>query len=148
MHPYKHKATNQLKEKIILDVQQRLLAKFFTQTPAYERKDYYFRVRNKAKANQSVLALVYSPMVRKDRRLYTSCKELYGLYCKTCHEKDVPPLSSWQFKKQMQLLGFVYQRCHRFYGRHKSKVTTAYKNIGIVRHQSRCYEKKHSLATS
>ena len=46
------------------------------------------------------------------------------------------------------ILGFVYQRCHRFYGRHKSKVTTAYKNIGIVRHQSRCYEKKHSLATS
>lgn len=92
-------------------------------------KDYYFRIRNRNKADKTVLNFVYSPCVKKDRRMYSPCKKTYMKYCKTCQLNGTTPLSSWQFKRQMQLLGFVYQKRHRFHG----TVTTAYKNIGLIR---------------
>lgn len=96
------------------------------------KKDYYFRIRNKSKADKTVLKFIYSPLVRKDRRLYSACSTTYRQYYDLCRQEKMKPLSSWQFKKQMQLLGFVYQKHHRFYaGYYGNKVTTAYKNIGL-----------------
>lgn len=95
---------------------------------ADSKKDYYFRIRNRSKADETVLKFVYSPLVHKDRRAYSACKTTYQRYCETCRQGNMKPLSSWKFKKQMQLLGFVYQKHHRFYG---DVVTTAYKNIGL-----------------
>lgn len=96
---------------------------------ADSKKDYYFRIRNRNKADETVLKFVYSPLVHKDRRAYSACKPTYKRYCETCRQGNMKPLSSWKFKKQMQLLGFVYQKHHRFYG---NVVTTAYKNIGLL----------------
>ena len=39
---------------------------------AESKKDYYFRVRNKDKADASVINFVFSDKVKKDRRLYCS----------------------------------------------------------------------------
>lgn len=92
-------------------------------------KDNYFRIRNRGKADKTALQFVYSSYVRKDRRIYSPCKKTYDKYCSFCQQNSLVPLSSWQFKRQMQLMGFVYQTRHRF-GKH---VTTAYKNIELVR---------------
>lgn len=98
------------------------------------KKDYYFRVRNKDKADQTVVKFVFSPNVVKDRRSYVRCKLAYEKYKDFCLANKLEPLSSWQFKRNMQLLGFVYQKHHRFYaGYYQNKVTTAYKNIGFKR---------------
>lgn len=103
---------------------KQLLAMYATNT-----KDFYFRIRNRDKADVTVLKFVYMPYVKKDMRLYSPCKKTYDKYCDMCRQNDITALSSWQFKRQMQLMGFVYQTRHRF-GRH---VTTAYKNLRLVR---------------
>ena len=96
------------------------------------KKDYYFRVRNKDKADPTVVKFVFSPNVVKDRRSYVRCKLAYERYKDFCLANKLEPLSSWQFKRNMQLLGFVYQKHHRFYaGYYQNKVTTAFKNIGF-----------------
>lgn len=101
---------------------------------AESKKDYHFRVRHKDQANKTVVNFVMLPIVAKDRRLYCPCKIVYERYKKYCEQQDLEPLSSWQFKKNMELLGFVYQKHHRFYvGYHSNKVTTAYKNIAFNR---------------
>lgn len=99
---------------------------------AESKKDYYFRVRNKDKADASVINFVFSDKVKKDRRLYCSSAILYQTYVEYCQQQGTAPLNNREFKKNMQLLGFVYQKHHRFYaGYYQNKVTTAYKNIGI-----------------
>ncbi len=96
------------------------------------KKDNYFRIRNRDKADVSVIDFVYSPSVIKNRRLYTPCAKAYQHYLEYCSQLGITPLGNRQFKKNMQLLGFVYQKHHRFYaGYYQNKVTTAYKNIGI-----------------
>lgn len=96
-------------------------------------KDYYFRVRNKHKADEGVVNFVFSDMVKKDRRCYCASAILYQGYLDYCSQQDTTPLSNRQFKKNMQLLGFVYQKHHRFYvGYYGNKVTTAYKNICLT----------------
>lgn len=98
------------------------------------KKDYHFRVRNKDKADNTVVKFVFSPTVDKDRRCYCPCKIAYKRYEEYCKQQELEPLSSRQFKKNMELLGFVYQKHHRFYaGYHSNKVTTAYKNIAFKR---------------
>lgn len=97
---------------------------------ATTKRDFYFRIRNRDKADSTVLKFVYMPYVKKDRRLYSPCKKTYDKYCDMCRQNGITALSSWQFKRQMQLLGFVYQKSCRFGG----TVTTAYKNIGLVKH--------------
>lgn len=100
---------------------------------AESKKDYYFRVRNKDKADESVIDFVFSDVVKKDRRLYCPSASLYAKYQEYCQQQSITPLTNRQFKKDMQLLGFVYQKHHRFYaGYYSNKVTTAYKNIGVV----------------
>ena len=97
------------------------------------KKDYYFRVRNKDKADASVIDFVFSDVVKKDRRLYCPSASLYAKYQEYCQHQSIAPLNNREFKKNMQLLGFVYQKHHRFYaGYYSNKVTTAYKNIGLV----------------
>lgn len=57
---------------------------------------------------------------------------MYKHYLEYCDQQGITPLGNRQFKKNMQLLGFVYQKHHRFYaGYYQNKITTAYKNIGI-----------------
>lgn len=98
------------------------------------RKDYHFRVRNKDKADQTVINFVFSTSIQKDRRLYSACKVVYSHYLDYCRQQEIEPLSNREFKHNMELLGFVYQKHHRFYaGYYSNKVTTAYKNIGIVK---------------
>lgn len=100
---------------------------------AESKKDYYFRVRNKDKADASVIDFVFSDQVKKDRRLYCPSALLYANYQEYCQQQGTTPLNNREFKKNMQLLGFVYQKHHRFYaGYYSNKVTTAYKNIGLV----------------
>ena len=100
---------------------------------AESKKDYYFRVRNKDKADASVIDFVFSDVVKKDRRLYCPSALLYAKYQEYCQQQGTTPLNNREFKKNMQLLGFVYQKHHRFYaGYYQNKVTTAYKNIGIM----------------
>lgn len=102
---------------------------------ADSKKDYHFRVRNKDKAAPTVVSFVFSDQVKKDRRLYCACRVLYERYLEYCQRQELEPLSSRQFKANMELLGFVYQKHHRFYaGYYQDKVTTAYKNIGLVKH--------------
>lgn len=111
---------------------RRSLAQLLTMSNE-NKKDYYFRVRNKDKADPTVIKFVYSPNVVKDRRCYVRCKLAYERYKDFCLANKLEPLSSWQFKKNMQVLGFVYQKHHRFYaGYYQNEVTTAYKNIGLV----------------
>lgn len=96
------------------------------------RKDYHFRVRNKDQADPAVVSFVFSDQVQKDRRLYSPCRAVFDRYQEYCQQQGLDPLSNRQFKKNMELLGFVYQKHHRFYaGYYRSKVTTAYKNIGL-----------------
>lgn len=103
---------------------------------ADSKKDYHFRVRNKDKAEPTVVSFVFSDEVRKDRRLYCACRVLYEHYQEYCQQQELTPLSNRQFKVNMELLGFVYQKHHRFYAGYRSnKITTAYKNIGLVRKQ-------------
>lgn len=98
------------------------------------KKDYHFRVRNKDKADPTVVSFVFSYNIQKDRRLYSTSKTIYNHYLDYCYQQDLTPLSNRQFKHNMELLGFVYQKHHRFYvGYYGNKVTTAYKNIGIVK---------------
>ena len=100
---------------------------------AESKKDYYFRVRNKDKADASVINFVFSDKVKKDRRLYCPSASLYAKYQEYCQQQGTTPLNNREFKKNMQLLGFVYQKHHRFYaGYYQNKVTTAYKNIVVV----------------
>ena len=101
---------------------------------ADSRKDYHFRVRNKDKADPTVVNFVFSENVKKDMRLYTACRVLYNYYEEYCQQHELTSLSNRQFKQNMELLGFVYQKHHRFYvGYYGNKVTTAYKNIGIFK---------------
>lgn len=107
--------------------------KSLEQLVAEHKKDYHFRVRNKDQVNKTVISFVYSDQVKKDRRLYSACRVVYDRYKDYCRQQGMEPLSSWQFKRNMELLGFVYQKHHRFYaGYYSNKVTTAYKNIGLV----------------
>lgn len=100
---------------------------------AASKKDYHFRVRNKDKVDTSVVDFVFSDKVKKDRRLYCPSASLYAKYKEHCQQQGTTPLNNREFKKNMQLLGFVYQKHHRFYaGYYINKVTTAYKNIGLV----------------
>ena len=100
---------------------------------AASKKDYHFRVRHKDQAEKTVVSFVYSDQVKKDRRFYSACRVVYDRYKKYCQQQGLEPLSSRQFKHNMELLGFVYQKHHRFYaGYYSNKVTTAYKNIGIM----------------
>lgn len=97
------------------------------------KKDYHFRPRNKKRAEKTVISFVYSDQVKKDRRFYCPCRVLYERYCDYCQQHCHEPLGNRQFKQNMELLGFVYQKHHRFYaGYYSNKVTTAYKNIGLV----------------
>ncbi|WP_323062611.1 hypothetical protein [Limosilactobacillus reuteri] len=97
------------------------------------KKDYYFRVRNKDKAEPTVVSFVFSDNIKKDRRLYSASKTIYNYYLDYCYQQELTPLSNRQFKHNMELLGFVYQKHHRFYtGYQSNKITTAYKNIGLV----------------
>ena len=101
---------------------------------AESKKDYHFRVRNKDQAETSVVKFVFSENINKDRRLYTACRTAYNCYLDYCYRQALTPLTNRQFKKNMELLGFVYQKHHRFYaGYYGNKVTTAYKNIGIIK---------------
>lgn len=107
--------------------------KSLEQLIAENKKDHYFRVRNKDQADKTVISFVYSDQVKKDRRFYSACRVVYDRYKEYCKQQGMEPLSSWQFKQNMELLGFVYQKRHRFYGGyHSNRVTTAYKNIGLV----------------
>lgn len=103
---------------------------------ADSKKDYHFRVRNKDEADPTVVSFVFSDKVSKDRRLYSACRILYDHYQEYCRQQELKPLSNRQFKTNMELLGFVYQKHHRFYAGYRSnRVTTAYKNIGLVHKQ-------------
>lgn len=96
------------------------------------KRDYHFRVRNKDRAEPTVVNFVFSDNVVKDRRLYSSCHAIYEHYKEYCRLHGLDPLTNRKFKQNMELLGFVYQKHHRFYaGYYSNKVTTAYKNIGI-----------------
>ena len=98
------------------------------------KKDHYFRVRNKDKADPTVVSFVFSDNVKKDRRLYVASRVIYTHYLDYCYQQDLTPLNNSQFKRNMELLGFVYQKHHRFYaGYYQNKVTTAYKNIGVIK---------------
>lgn len=100
---------------------------------ATSKKDYHFRVRHKDQAEKTVVSFVYSDQVKKDRRLYSPCRQTYEYYKDYCNQQGLEPLTNRQFKRNMELLGFVYQKHHRFYaGYYSNKVTTAYKNIGLV----------------
>ncbi len=100
---------------------------------AESKKDYHFRARHKDQADKTVVSFVYSDQVKKDRRLYCACRVLYDHYQEYCQQQELTPLSNRQFKHNIELLGFVYQKHHRFYaGYYGNKVTTAYKNIGLV----------------
>ncbi|WP_057739631.1 hypothetical protein [Limosilactobacillus secaliphilus] len=101
---------------------------------AASNKDYHFRVRHKDQADKTVVSFVYSDQVKKDRRLYCACRVLYDHYQEYCQQQELTPLNNHNFKRNMELLGFIYQKHHRFYvGYYGNKVTTAYKNIGIVK---------------
>ena len=101
---------------------------------AESKKDYHFRVKNKDKADPTVVSFVFSDNVKKDRRLYVASRVIYTHYLDYCQQQTLTPLNNRYFKKNMELLGFVYQKHHRFYvGYYGNKVTTAYKNIGIVK---------------
>lgn len=96
-------------------------------------KDYSFKIHNKDQADQSVVSFVQSDYVIIDQRLYGPCRDVYDHYKEYCNQQELEPLGSWQFKRNMELLGFVYQKHHRFYvGYYGNKVTTAYKNIGLA----------------
>lgn len=101
---------------------------------AESKKDYHFRVRNKSQAVPTVVSFVFSDRVNKDRRLYCACRVLYDSYRDYCRQQGLEPLNNRQFKRNMELMGFAYQKHKRFYaGYYQNKVTTAYKNIGLVR---------------
>ncbi len=103
------------------------------QMMAEHKKDYHFRVRNKDQADKTVISFVYSDQVKKDRRFYSACRVVYDRYKEYCKQQGLEPLTNRQFKHNMELLGFVYQKHHRFYaGYYSNKVTTAYKNIGLM----------------
>lgn len=51
------------------------------------KKDYYFRVRNKEQADKTVISFVYSEQVKKDRRLYTACRTAYNCYLDYCQQQ-------------------------------------------------------------
>ena len=103
------------------------------QMMAESKTDYHFRVRNKDQADKTVISFVFSDQVKKDRRLYCACRVLYDHYKEYCQQQELTPLSNRQFKHNMELLGFVYQKHRRFYtGYYSNKVTTAYKNIGLM----------------
>lgn len=109
---------------------KRTLAQWMTDS----KKDYHFRVRNKDKADPTVVSFVFSDSVSKDRRLYSACRVIYEHYKEYCNQQGLEPLTNRKFKQNMELLGFVYQKHRRFYaGYYSNKVTTAYKNIGIVK---------------
>ena len=109
---------------------QRSLSKWFDASK--HKKDNYFRIRNRDQADVNVVKFVYSPNVVKNRRLYSPCTTVYKHYLEYCDQQGITPLGNRQFKKNMQLLGFVYQKHHRFYaGYYQNKLTTAYRNIGI-----------------
>lgn len=101
---------------------------------AESKKDYHFRVRNKDKADPTVVNFVFSDNLSKDRRLYSACRVIYEHYQEYCNQQGLEPLTNHKFKQNMELLGFIYQKHHRFYvGYYGNKVTTAYKNIGVIK---------------
>lgn len=102
----------------------KLLRKYLDQATTYH--DYHFSMRNQEKADKGVIDFI-NAKCNKDRRLYTPSKRLYEAYKVYCDEIDVTPLSSWQFKRNMQILGFVYVPKKRFY----NQVTTGFKNVGL-----------------
>ncbi len=98
------------------------------------KKDFSFNIINEEQAETTVLLFVYSPLVKWDTRFYSGSAYLYKTYKKWCNGKRLKPISSWQFKQNIELLGFPYLKHHRFYaGYHKNKVTTAFKNIGVMK---------------
>lgn len=101
-----------------------LLKKYLDQVMTHP--DYHFSMRNQEKSDKSVIDFI-NAKCKKDRRLYTPSKKLCEAYKVYCDEIDVTPLSSWQFKRNMQILGFVYVPKKRFYNR----VTTGFKNVGL-----------------
>ena len=60
---------------------------------AGSKKDYHFRVRNKDKAEPTVVSFVFSDEVRKDRRLYCACRVLYEHYQEYCQHLTFCPRS-------------------------------------------------------
>ena len=111
----------------------KLKRRSLVQWMADSKKDYHFRVRNKDEADPTVVSFVFSDGVKKDRRLYCACRVLYEHYQEYCQQQELTPLSNRQFRVNMELLGFVYQKHKRFYAGYRSnRVTTAYKNIGLV----------------
>lgn len=104
----------------------KLLKKYFNQAMTYS--DYHFSMCNQDKADKNVIDFI-NAKCKKDRRFYTPSRRLYEAYKVYCDEIDVKALSSWQFKRNMQILGFVYVPKKRFYNR----VTTGFKNVGLNR---------------
>lgn len=98
-------------------------------------KDYSFKVHNTEQADKSVIDFISSPMVLKDIRVYTASATAYKSYKQWCYQEGIKPVSSWAFKRNLQLLGFVYLKHKRFYaGYYGNKVTTAFKYLGIKAH--------------
>lgn len=97
------------------------------------KKDYRFTPCNQDKANSTVVSFIRSDQVKIDRRLFSACRATYQRYRAYCKQQQLTAVSSWQFKHNMELLGFAYQKHHRFYaGYHSNKVTTAFANIGLL----------------
>lgn len=94
--------------------------------------DYSFKTINEDKAEPTIVSFVNSPLILLDTRFYASSAQLYRTYKNWCKCQNNKPVSSWQFKHNMQLLGFPYLKSKRFYcGYYKYRVTTAFKNIGV-----------------
>lgn len=102
----------------------KLLKKYLNQVTT--QHDYHFSMCNQEKSDKSVINFI-NAKCKKDRRFYTPSKRLYEEYKVYCDEIDVKVLSSWQFKRNMQILGFVHVPRKRFYNR----VTTGFKNVGL-----------------
>lgn len=65
---------------------------------AASKKDYHFRVRHKDQAEKTVVSFVYSDQVKKDRRLYSPCRQTYEYYKDYCNQQGLEPLTNRQFK--------------------------------------------------
>lgn len=65
---------------------------------AESKKDYHFRVRNKNKADTSVITFAFSDKIKKDRRLYCASALLYANYQEFCQQQGTTPLNNHEFK--------------------------------------------------
>lgn len=98
----------------------------------YNQPDTTFHIRNQDKAEPTVLNYLNSNRVCLDTVLYCPCAALYSDYRSYCQNHSLIPLSSWQFKRNMELLGFTWIRCKGFYrGYGKYTITTAFKNVAL-----------------